>query len=461
MQATAKNSSGTISVNDYLNENLFLRLSLDKSEVYKGEQVTATYKLYRKLQVEQYGITNAPSYNGFWTVDIQEPGKIDYKVETYNGVQYDVAIIKKVALFPQRTGELDVDAMGLECVVLIPQGWVSRRIPHTFSSNKAKIKVKPLPQANAPADFNGLVGDLNMQVNMDKTQAQTDDPITLSIKFSGKGNIRFLESPKPELPKDFEVFDPKTTEKSTRQGNVVGGSRQIDYLLIPRRAGTYKVPEFSVSYFDLAKDQYVTLRSPEIVLSVEGESTTSAPVTSGINKEDVELLGQDIRYISTSDPALKNQIGFFMSIPAFAGAYAVPFVLFAGLLVFKKRRDKMLGNTSLMRHRKAGKVAAKRLKQAELRMKENDSRGFYDELLKANWGYLGDKLGIPPADLTKEVAATALGNKGVNQNTIAQLTTLLDVAEMALYAPSAIRESLQESYNKATTIIEQLENDLA
>ncbi|CAN5155454.1 BatD family protein [soil metagenome] len=456
-----KGGNGTISVGDYLNENLFLVLSLDKNEVYKGEQVTATYKLYRKVQVEQYAINNAPSFNGFWTVDIQEPGKIDYNVETYNGVQYDVAVIKKVALFPQRTGDLEIDAMSLECVVLIPQGWSARRIPHKFSSKVAKVKVKPLPEAGMPKDFNGLVGDLNMQVTMDKTQARTDDPVTLSIKFSGKGNIRFLESPKPELPKDFEVFDPKISEKSTRQGNVVGGSRQIDYLLIPRRAGSYKVPEFSVSYFDLSKNDYVTLRSPEIVISVEGESTTSSPITTGINKEEVELLGQDIRYIATSTPILQKNGGFFISIPAFAGIYAMPFVLFAGLLVFRKKRSEMLGNTKLMKHRAAGKVASKRLKQAQARMKADDSRGFYDELLKATWGYLGDKLGIPPANLNKDIAANALRNKGIDEDTIKQLITLLDVSEMALYAPSSIRESLQQTYDRATGIIEQLESTLA
>jgi hypothetical protein len=449
-------------VNDYLDENLFIRLFVDKKEVYKGEQVTATYKLYRKVQVDQYSITQAPSFNGFWTVDIEEAKTIDFTVETFNGVQYYVAVVRKVALFPQRTGELEIDPMGLECTVVVPTGgWSYQRFQHKFSSGKAKIMVKPLPEANKPADFSGLVGELDMQVTLDKTNAKTDDPITLSIKFSGKGNLKFLENPTPELPNDFELFDPKTTEKSTLQGNVVGGSRQIDYLLIPRRAGTYKLPPITTSYFDLKKGTYVSLRSPEMVLSVEGESTVTKSVTSGINKEEVELLGQDIRYIQTDDPDLTTQGSFVMPLPVFALAFGAPILLFFGLIAVKRKRDKELGNTSLMKHRKAGKVAAKRLKQAEECMKANDKRGFYDELLKATWGYLSDKLGIPPSDMNKDAAINALRNRNVDAVQLTALAAMLDTAEMALYAPSTINESLQQTYDKATSIIDQLENSLS
>lgn len=456
------NSGNGQDVNDYLNENLFIRLFVDKKEVYKGEQVTATYKVYRKVQVDQYSITQAPSFNGFWTVDIEDAKTIDFAVETFNGVQYYVAVVRKVALFPQRTGELEIDPMGLECTVVVPTGgWSYRKFQHKFSSGKAKIVVKPLPPTNKPADFSGLVGELDMQVTLDKTSAKTDDPITLSVKFSGKGNLKFLENPAPELPKDFEMFDPKMTEKSTTQGNVVGGSRQIDYLLIPRRAGTYKLPPITTSYFDLKKGSYITLRSPEIVLSVEGESTVTQSVTSGINKEEVELLGKDIRYIETDEPNLTTEGSFVMPLPAYAGLFGAPILLFFGLMTYKRKRDKELGNTSLMKHRKAGKVAAKRLKQAEDCMKANDKRGFYDELLKATWGYLSDKLGIPPSNMNKEVATNALRQRNVDAAQLTELIAMLDTAEMALYAPSTVNESLQQTYDKATTIIDQLENSLS
>lgn len=464
-KAGSKNAGGKagggVNVNDYINENLFLKLTLDKSEVYKGEQVTATYRIYRKVQVDQYSISSSPAFNGFFTVDIEVPTSIDFTVETYNGVQYYVATVKKVALFPQRTGNLEIDPMALECSVVLPTGgWSYQKFQHKFSSNKGMVKVKPLPENKKPENFGGLVGELDMQVTLDKTQAQTDDPITLSIKFSGKGNLRFLESPMPELPKDFDVFDPKIIEKATKQGNIVGGTRQIDYLLIPRRAGTYKLPSISTSYFDLKKGDYVTLRSPEITLSVEGESSVSQPVTTGINKEEVALLGQDIRYIDTADPQLKTQGGFFLALPVFASLYSAPWLLFVGLIVYKRKRDKLQGNTTLMKHRKAGKVAAKRLKQAEACLNDNNKRGFYDELLKATWGYLGDKLGILPSELSKEIVANALRNKGIDQSQINELLSLLDGAEMALYAPSSSNESLQQTYNRATTIIDQLENAL-
>ncbi len=450
-----------VSVNDYLNENLFVRLFVDKKEVYKGEQVTATYKLYRKLQVDQYSITQAPAFNGFWTIDIEDSKTIDFDVETLNGVQYYVATVRKVALFAQKTGELEIDPMGLECMVVVPTGgWSYRKFQHKFSSGKAKITVKPLP-GNQPADFSGLVGELDMQVTMDKTNAQTDDPITLSIKYSGKGNLKFLENPQPELPKDFEMFDPKLSERSTRQGNVVGGTRQIDYLLIPRRAGTYKLPPITTSYFDLKKGDYVTLRSPEIVLSVKGESSVTTPATTGINKEEVELLGKDIRYIETGEPELTTEGSFVMPLPLYAGVYATPFLLFYGLLAFKRKRDKELGNTKLMKRRKAGKVAAKRLKQAEERMNAQDKRGFYDELLKATWGYLSDKLGIPPSDMNKDMALNALRARSIDEAQLNELGIMLDTAEMALYAPSTVNESLQQTYDRATAIIDQLENSLS
>ncbi len=454
-----------------ISDNVFLKLSVDKRELYQGEQITVMYKLYYRMAISNTSVAKAPSYTGFWSQELEMPENIQFTPEVYNGVQYNAAVVKKDALFPQRAGELEVDAMELQTNVRVRVQ--SQRnfffddffgsyqdYPYKFSSNSVKIKVKPLPSAGVPDGFSGVTGDYKMNVVLDKTQTKPDEPVTLTVSISGTGNIKMLDVPKINLPADLDVFDPKPSEKISKKGNVVSGSKSNEYLIIPRRAGQFKIPPVEFSYFDLKKEEYVVQRSPEYLINVEGEaSASSQPVIQGITKEEVELIGQDIRFIKTDTGDLKKKDEFLFASWKFAGMFAAPFLLFGLLLFYKRREDQLTGNTALLKNRRANKEATKRLKNAKKLLTNNDRKSFYDEISRAIWGYLGDKLRIDQASLLREHAEKVLTEKNVSKETISNVFKVLDDAEMALFAPSS-EGDMNKAYNDAGEIIAKLESEL-
>jgi len=453
-----------------IRDNVFVKLSVNKKEVYQGEQVTATYKLYYRMTISNTSISKAPSYTGFWSQELDIPENIQFTPEVYNGFQYNAAVIKKDALFPQRPGELEIDPMELQTIVRVkvrsqPNFFFDdffgtyQDYPYKFSSNSVKIKVKPLPTAGTPMSFNGAVGNYKMDVTLDKTQTKPDEPVALTIIVSGTGNIKMLDVPKINLPSDLEVYDPKTSEKISKRGDIISGSKTSEYLIIPRRAGQFKIPPVEFSYFDLSKQQYVVQQSPEYVINVEGTVSTSAtPAISGITKEEVELLGEDIRYIKTGG-RLKKQDEFLFATWQFAGVYAAPVLLFALLFAYKRREEKLSGNVALMKNRRANKEAAKRLKKAKQYLSQQNRKAFFDEISRAIWGYLGDKLNMDQASLSREQIQHALTQRNISPETIQRIFKTLDDAEMALFASSSDGE-MNKSYSDATAVIAQLEEEL-
>ena len=467
VKGNAKGSKPT--VEDIVRENVFLVMFVDKKQVYKGEQVTATFKLYAKLDISNTSLAESPAFNGFWTQDLDLPANVNFTPEVYQGRQYNVATIKKVALFPQRSGKLEIEPMELETYARVQveaPSWGNffgryQDIKYNFKSNSATIDVKALPAAGKPQKFSGFVGELFMNVALDKLETETDEPITLTVKYSGTGNLRMLDAPKIELPRDLEVFDPKTSERISKKGKVEG-SRTYDYLVIPRRPGEFKLPPIELSYFDLKKEQYVTLASPEYNITVTGEASSNSGTgsISGLNKEEVELLGQDIRYIHTSDPELKVRGDYFLSTWEFAGLSVSPFLLFFIAFGLKKRRDKNAGDTVGIKRKRATKVAGKKLQAAKKLKEEGNNKAFYSETSRALWGYLRDKLNIDPSDLSRDNVKDTLLAKGVPTPTIDKLVKVLDDCEMAVYAPSAVSGGMDATYNTAKEAIDELEGAL-
>ncbi len=469
-QGSSSQSGKPATLEDQIAENVFVMMVLDKNEVYQGEQVTATFKLYTRMQIGNVTFSKVPAFSGFWTQDLENVQNIQFSKEVYKGVQFDVATLKKVALFPQRPGDLEVDAMELETTVRVQTKGRQRSIwddffatyqdvPFKMQSNKAKVKVKALPNANKSATFNGVVGAFKMDVKLDKNETSVDDPITLSIKISGDGNIKMIEQPMLELPKDFDVFDPKTNESVTKRNNNVTGYKTFDFLLVPRRPGSFKVPSFKFTYFDVNKKDYVTHNSPEFTIKVTGQaSAATTQQVTGIKKEEVELLGEDIRFIkSTASFQEKNSTLFGTAL--FTGAYIAPFILFIGFILFKRRDDELKSNTSLLKKKQATKVAGKRLGEAKKHLQAGDKKKFYDETAKALWGYLSDKLNIPQSELSKETATVALTGKGINADTSRKIFSIIEECEMALFA-SVSGGSMESVYNNAETIINELESQL-
>ncbi len=448
-----------------ISDNVFLRLIVDKKEVSQGEQITATYKLYYRATMGNTSVTEAPAYTGFWTQELEVPENNQFSTEVYDGVQFNVSIVKKDALFPQRGGELVIEPMELQTYVRVQtnnRGFFStyQDYPYKFKSNSVKVNVKPLPTAGVPLSFNGAVGDYKMEVTLDKTVTKPDEPVTLSVNVTGTGNIKMLDVPKVTLPADLETFDPKSSEKVSKKNNIISGSKSYEYLIIPRRGGQFKIPPVEFSYFDLRKQEYVTQQSPEYIINVEGESTASStPSITGINKEEVELLGEDIRYIKTGEVSLKKSNEFFLTSWMFGGMYAAPFLLFTLLFAYKRREEKLSGNTVLLKNRRANKEATKRLKQAKKYLGEQNRKAFYDEITRAIWGYLGDKLNISQSALSREQIQLTLTEKRIAPETIQLVFKTLDAAEMALFSPVSDGE-MNRAYDDAGEIISKLDAEL-
>jgi hypothetical protein len=405
--------------NDIINKNLFVVLNVSKRDTYIGEQIIATYKLYvnPQLNVLKYDAPNSPpSLVGFWTQEI-DFGRAEFKRETYNGVLYNAATIKKVILMPQKSGKLEIDPFILPCVVRLRVQGQQRRddffgqifddpffsnnykdFDFKARSNSVSINVRPLPD-NAPKDFNGGVGDFSMEAWLDKKQTKTNEPVTLKIKISGKGNLKLIDNLVLKLPPDLDSYDPKITDNLTTSEAGISGSKTFEYLLIPRHAGEFKIDPVKFSYYDLQKRSYITISSKEFVINVEkGAASEATQVISGVNKEEVKFIGKDIRFIKTSDIDLNRSRDKFFGSSLFAGLSSAPLALFLLFIFLYRKNKKLQQNQLLLKNRRATKIARKRLAQANKLLTQGNKDKYYEELSHALWGYLSDKLSIPVSD---------------------------------------------------------------
>lgn len=477
---SGKQGSGEGSNQD--SKNVFLRASADKSSAYLGEPIVITYRLYTRVQIGQPGFDKIPAMNGFWSQDIQLPQNMEFHQENVDGVNYQVAVIKKLVVFPQRTGALQIEAMEGEVIARVQakrqtrsndpfdqffndpffsnpffSGTQDIKVP--LRSEMLRIQVKELPP-NAPAGFNGAVGKLNMEATLDKKETKTNEPVTLKIKISGKGNIKLIEAPELSFPPDFEAYDPKENTNLTASAAGVSGTKTFEYLLIPRNAGEYKIPVSAFAYFDLDKKQYQQFPEQNLILTVQkGDDSSPALVAGSVNKSDVQVLSRDIRFIKTNPPDFLSASGNFQQSPVFYTLITSPALLFLMLLLFRKKQEELSANTGLMKSRRARKVALKRLSNAKKYLSASEKEKFLDEMFKSIWGFLSDKLSIPVANLSKETAVAALENLKVPQEMIQELSAAIDSCDMARFAGVAA-ESNESLYQRGLAIITKLEDHL-
>jgi hypothetical protein len=469
-------NSGNADVGRQIGDNLFLKAVVDKTTIYQGEQVTVTYKIYTRVSVVNYNITKLPSLTGFWSEDLSVPKEIQLANETINGKQYRVGILKKVALFPQRSGTLQIDPMDAECVVQVQSRQRSNNIFDQFfndpffgnvqnvkyaaHSQAVKINVNPLPSGNVPEGFTGAVGKFSMEAWLDKRETKTNDPVTLKVKISGQGNLKLLESPAINVPSDLEKYDPKVTDNFSNEGNKISGSRTFEYLLIPRHPGDQTIASFPFSYFDLDKKSYVTFRSPEFSLKVARGNELAASASSGISKEDVKLLGEDIRFIKSGNSSLRKAGSGIAGSPEFYALTISPFFLFVGFVVYMRRRERILGDVRLVRNRKARKIAQKRLEESKKFLQAKKKEEFYAAISKALWGYASDKLGIPVADLTLEHIELKLQERNIPAELVAQLRSTIEQCDFARFAPASDSLQMEAIYTDTVNLISTIEEKI-
>lgn len=458
---------------DLINKNFYVKLRVDKSSVYQGEQLTATYVLYvhqdLDAKLKDYEL---PVFNGFWTQDI-DVDNIQWKREIVNGVPFRSKVFKKVILYPQYSGKIKIEPLKLDVAVNLQIAGGGRRrsmfddiwnrgnyktFEETVTSNSVNVNVKELPDPQ-PLDFTGAVGNLEVQTWIDKTETSTNDPITLKVKISGNGNLKLLDPLELEFPPDFEVYEPKLVDNSRVTGNGTSGNIIFEYLVIPRNPGEYKIDPITVSWFDIEKKQYKQHLGEEYIISVsKGKDGVASNMVTGISKENVQYIGKDIRFIKTESELNKKSKPIFGTFTYYS-FMSLPAAAFIIAFFYRRKRDEDQGDLDLQKNRQANKVAKKRLSSAAKEIGIN-SEAFYEELSKALWGYLSDKLSINISDLTKDSAKKELLNRNIPENEIDEYLDLINTCEMARYAPISSDNPEQDLYDSSSMVIKSMEEKL-
>ena len=456
-------------------EDLFVAMEFNKTSLYKSEPVILTIKLYaRNVPVTSISNLKMATMVGFDSQELQVPqAESSLHQAKYNNKVYSVAVLGRLILYPLRAGDLKIDPVELVASMQVKQqarssdmfeifmGPSFRTVSKQLKSAPATLKIKEFP-AGAPHSFNGATGSFSLNSTVDKTSSIANQALTYSITVSGTGNFKQINEPLLVLPDKFEKYDPKISE-NVKAGNAGGtGSKKFEYVLIPRTDGSFDIPPTEFSYFDTRKESYVTLKTKPLHLDIEKDPNASntRPVSSTplISGKKVEHLGNDIIFIKTAPTVLKPAGHVFFGSSGFFLTGAAMLAVFALACTAKNVNDKKRGNVAMMRYKKASKAAVGRLKQASRLLKAGDRTGFHEEVSRAVWGYIGDKLNMQLSELSRDNVQEKLNQKNVPQENIDLLIAVIDDCEYARYAPGSSRENMEGTYDKALEAISKLEN---
>ena len=466
------NTAGNESDVESSGSDIFVNLSLNRKDVYLGEHIVASVKIFTRVNLSGINEIKNPPFNGFLKSDIAIPPLTSLKQENIKGTIYGTGIVQQFLLYPQVTGEINIDPVQIS--VLVQQKSAKsdpffgdfftsyQTIPRSVASQSVKVNVKPLPGIQ-PDDYSGVVGKLALKAVLNKDTVNVNDPVNFKITITGSGNLKVAATPALKLSPDIEVFDPKVTDDVKNGLNGTSGQKSFEFLLIPRHYGDFSIPPVTYSYFNVSAGRYEKLTTGEFRFHARKgneQNTAGSTVYGGVAKEDVKYLGKDIRFIKSEPGNLDKSANIILSKRSFYSAYA--FAALAFLLILFLRREHIRRNSdmTLVRNRKAGKVAAKRLHSASMCLKNEEIDEFYEEILKAIWGYLSDKLNIPVSDLTRSNVIESLSQSGIDEERLLSLKSILDSCEYARYAPSASEAEASTIYEGASQFIKSVENSL-
>ena len=452
-------------------DDIFLNIILDRKEVFQGEHIVATIKLYTRIDITGINEIKFPAFEGFVKTDLETPPLTSLKRETINGITYGTGVIQQFLLYPQVSGDITIDPVQISVLVQQKSGRTDpffgdffstyTTIPRAVVSKPARIKVNPLP-GQKPTDFSGIVGKIDMTASLDKDSVNVNDAINLRIVLSGMGNLKLAALPELNIPPDIEVYDPKVSENLTNGTNGTTGRKTYEYILIPRHNGDFTISPVSLSYFNPLSRQYERLNTAEITFHAKkttGESTDEA-FYDGVTKEDIKYLGKDIRFIKSKAGRFSRETNLLIGSRIFYSIYLIALFVFVAILFIRREQVKRNADMASVRNRKAAKIAKKRLKIASSHLRKEPKDKFYEEILKSLYGYLSDKLGIPASDLTKNNASDSLKEKGISDETISLLLSILDKCEFARYAPSSSDTDASDLYEEASLFIKSVENKI-
>lgn len=450
-------------------EDVFLFVSIPRNEVYQGEILTASIYIYTRVNIVGFEDIKLPSFTGFWTEDLETPQNISLSKQVLNGKTYNVGLLKRVLLIPQQSGKLTIPPAEAKIVI---QKRVSGRprsiwdeffaqyqnIPIKIKSEPLSISVKPLPE-NKPNSFNGAVGQFSVEANVSNTSVKMNEAFSYTLKISGKGNIKLIDLPKPNFPQDFEIYEPKVT---TSMKDYQSGTKTISYIIIPRHYGTYTIPGLEFSYFEPSSKSYKTIKLSDIKINVSKDtsSTNYTGIIASFSKNEINIIGKDIKYIKTEIEPLKNKDEHLFSKTVNILFYPISSLMLVSLLFLRRKRIKERQNILAYRNRRANKMAKKRLSNAYSYLKKNDINNFYNEIHIALIKYLSDKLMIPVSELTKEKISEILKTKEVEEEVINNIMNIMDICELARFAPSAVNSNINDIYKQTTNVLKTIETKI-
>ena len=450
-------------------DDVMLRLALSRRSVYKGEPIRATLKLYSRVNVAGSEGAKMPAFNGFWSQQLDiEQGPFR---ETLDGKVYEAYNIAEYLLYPQQSGRLTIEPSELtvfvQVVVQNPRnydpffggGREIYNVRRALRTPEVAVEVKEFP-AGAPASFTGAVGRYTMEATLSTDSVSANSAANINVRIAGSGNLKFMQSPTLVLPSSFEMYDVKPTEQIRNSSSGSTGYRSFEYPFIPRAEGDYTIAPIEFSYFNPETAKYVTLRSEEFTLAVlpdaKAGGAPSQVIASGVRKEDVRLLGSDIRFIKLGRPALRSNAAPLILSPLYWGIVVAMVALAVLCFVVLRKRMRDSRNTVLVHARRANKVAVQRFRKAALYMKEQNRRAFYEEMLRALWGYISDRFNIPVADLTKESVREELSRRGAVDEA-REITNIISMCEEAQYSPVATT-TMDEVYGKGIEVVSKIES---
>lgn len=456
-------------------DDVYIKATVNNLKPFLGEQVIITYRIYTRVPVSNLMVKKLSSFSGFWSKNLLEnKQKYDQTTEIINGEEYVVAVINQFALFPQKTGKLKIDPAELECTVQMRvQNQRSRRndpfesffndpffnrniknVNTVLKSNNIALDVQPLPQNGKPANFNGAVGDFKLTSSIDRTTLNANDALTLVYSISGNGNLELVNLPEPVMPHDFELYDPKITSNINTSASGISGRKKFEYLTIPRFGGTYTIEPVSFSYFNPNDQKYHTLTTDSYQIVVEkGDSQGGNLTYSASAQEDIQFIGQDIQHIKLLPFNLREKNRLFFLSNTFFIIALIPIVLMILLIIIIRNMEKKKANVSLLKNRKANKIAKSRLRKAEKLKNEGDDKAYYDEIAQALWGYIADKFNLKQADLSIDTVSESLINRGVEKDVSDTFINTLNNIEFARFAPGDSSSKMESIYNESVDAI--------
>ena len=468
--SSARSSRNQANSGKITDKELFMTATASKTNVYEQEAILLTYKVYTQVNLTNLR-GDIPDLKGFHTQEVELPNQKTFTLEHYNGRNYNTTIWRQLVLFPQQTGKIEIPSVTFEGTVsqmvasadpfdAFFNGGNYVNINKNIVTPKLTIDVKELP-AGKPANFSGGVGEFTLSSSISTQELKTNDAVTIKLVISGTGNMKLINTPEVGFPQDFEIYDPKVDNKFNLTRNGLAGSKVIEYLAIPRHAGTYTIPPIEFSYFDLKSQSYKTLKTDAYTLNVaKGEGNSDQVVANFTSKEDLKVLGQDIRYIKTGDTQLTKKDDYFFGSTSYYLWYIVPLALFIAIMVINRKQAMENANVAKVRTKKANKVATKRMKNAGKLLAEKKSEAFYDEVLKALWGYISDKLSMPVSQLSKDNIEEELQKHQVADELIKEFINNLNECEFARYAPGNQDEKMDKIYSSAIDVISKMENSI-